>query len=238
MVIPVIIQGLRIAATTAIVPITKKVVVPVGKVALRSTGKALQSFSNLPFGKQVAVTVGGTVAAGALTSSPKLREGVLSTPQSLYSLGRGVGESVEGKTLQPLREAISENPVASSIIGAGLVITAAGTIVKSAPLVSSLITQKSIRDTADTLGKAPSLSLPKPESYIPPVITSTPEKAPKLTTPAEGPVSPITVTGGPNVPVKTSPKKRKLKVREQPRQIYNHKTQVLNNIVIRNLQRW
>lgn len=91
----------------------------------------------------VVTAVAGTVAAGALVSSPKIREQTVQAPSSLFNFGADVGKLVESPSLSNAKDVIVENPLASGIIGAGAALLAAPVVI---PAVGGILTRNELEE--------------------------------------------------------------------------------------------
>lgn len=110
---------------------------PVVRAAGSFISKTASKFSAAPLKTQATITAASFLAAGAIKESPKVRQTVFKAPtevpKALTNIGGNIGKFIEKPSVSSAKSIVSENPVASSIIGAGIAVTAAGAAVKLLP---------------------------------------------------------------------------------------------------------
>jgi len=220
MVIPLLLR-----AGVSALPVIAKVAKPLGSAVKTVGKKALTSFSQASFKTQVAVTGGSLISVGVLKESPKARQTLASAPSSLVNVGSNVGKLIENPSKENLVNIYQENPVASSVLGGAIALGASGAVIAGFSAYQRYKTQEAIQELPNILqNKLPPLppqpknnvktdSLPPPSSYIPPELPKGKEDLP-VSTP-NGITDPVTVTGGPKVPVTTSRKRKRFSLKKR-----------------------
>lgn len=160
---------------------------PAGAAAVVKSGaKAIGSeFSKATLGQKAVAVVSAPIVAGAVVSSPKIREAALNAPSSLANFGGNVGALVEDPNLQNLKKLASENPlITAGAAAAGLGVLGAGVAGALSTLSTRQNTQALLENSKIAniyTEEAKQLLTTKTESVAVPVLSS-PLAAQPLTT--------------------------------------------------------
>jgi len=187
MVLPFFIGAGALVARFA--PQIVRAVTPVVRAAGSFISKAASKFSAAPLKTQATITAGTFIGGGIIKESPRVRQTLAKAPtevpKSLVNIGGNIGKFIESPSVSSAKAIVSQNPVASSILGAALVVTAAGVVVKAAPAIIGFTQRErfigAIQDiprTAPAVAPIPSAVVAKPPSFIPAPIPATPDLKP------------------------------------------------------------
>lgn len=145
-----------------------------GRAAVSTVAKALVPKTTKGV---VTAAIAAPVAVGVLTSSPKARETVVSAPSSLTSFGSSLGGFIEEPTVSKAKEVVMDNPLASGLVGAGIVAATAGIAV---PVISGALTRESIQDVEEAIKSQKPVVMFEPTPLIDtaPIVSATPAVIP------------------------------------------------------------
>lgn len=141
---------------------------------LKSAGSAAKTeFSKLSLGSKALTVVSAPIIAGAVVSSPKLREAALNAPSSLANFGGNVGGLVEDPNLKNLTKLATENPLITAAAGAAGLAVLGGTAAGAISTISARQnTQAIIENTKATGAAASQLITTKSEKAADAVLSS------------------------------------------------------------------
>lgn len=196
----------KLAAASLLIPGVRQVA---GRVALRA-GKKLATPKGL---------ILGTTAAGALTTSPKLRKAVLEvvSPVKIFERGRGVGKIVEDPSKLIPKEKTARG-IKEKVIGI-LKEAGPGAAAGAALAGGALVVAKKAREKVTGIipsGKLPAAILPAPPSITPTTQPLGAVKQPVEAVPvAVEPQPPVNITNTFNPSIKISFKKSRKFINQQ-----------------------
>lgn len=181
-----------------------------GRAAVTTIGKAL--VPTTPKGV-ITAAIATPVIVGAVTSKPK--ESIAAPFQAasaLTNVGGNIATFIAEPSVSTAKQIITENPLTSSLIGAGVALAAAPIVT---PAVSGVLTRESIQDVEGAIR-----SIPAQPQII--------ESAAPIVTPSPMMADTATITSNPDFPILPEDKQKSTKRRAYKRKPAQPQVRITN----------